>query len=87
MAFEKYKPRGLFSEFYGMLRGETGFIILQFWSLSTTTKPFDIISHPIQSTYQGHSTTVFSHKYAEREESLRESIEKLHKRYENESDT
>ena len=62
-------------------------IILRFWFLSTSTKPFDIIRQPIQSTYQGHSTPVFSHKYAEREESLRESIEKLKKRYENETDT
>ena len=52
-----------------------------------TTKPFDIIRQPIQSTYQGHSTTVFSHKYIEREENLRESIEKLQKRYENETDS
>ena len=40
MAFEKYKPRGLFSEFYGMLRGETSCIILRFWFLSTTTKHY-----------------------------------------------
>ena len=52
-----------------------------------TTKPFDIIRQPIQSTYQGLSTTVFSHKYIEREENLRESIEKLQKRYENETDS
>ena len=60
---------------------------LRFWFLSTTTKPFNIIRQPIQSTYQGHSTTVFSHKYVESEENLRESIEKLQKRYENETDT
>ena len=51
--------------------------ILRVWFLYTTTKPFDIICQPIQSTCKGHFTTVFSHKYAKKEESLRESIEKL----------
>ena len=59
-----------------MLRGETAYCGFGFYT--PPQNPLTLSANlDIQSTCKGHFTTVFSHKYARKEERLRESIEKL----------